>query len=270
MPLEMRGGHLTEWDELGQGPQPAVLIHCSLGRGRSWHGMLRQMTEVWTARVFDLPGHGNSGEWVEDGQADVVDRTSDMAASLVPAGAKVDLIGHSFGATAALNLAIKQPGLIRRLILIEPVFFAAIHGSALYEAELAINTGLMRKLESGHLDAAAEEFAASWGVDIPWQDLPDFLRAQYARGIKFIRAGNAVHFHDKDGLLDPGRFEALDLPVLLVQGERTQPVVSAIIEALQMRLPHTRHEVIPGAGHMLPLTHPHLTADAIKAFLSST
>ena len=36
----------------------------------------------------------------------------------------IDVIGHSFGATVALRLAVEQPEKVRSLTLIEPVFFA--------------------------------------------------------------------------------------------------------------------------------------------------
>lgn len=40
-------------------------------------------------------------------------------------GAPVDVIGHSFGATVALRLALERPELVRSLVLVEPVLFAA-------------------------------------------------------------------------------------------------------------------------------------------------
>jgi lipase len=41
-------------------------------------------------------------------------------------GQPVDVIGHSFGGTVALRLAVERPDLVRSLVLIEPVFVAAL------------------------------------------------------------------------------------------------------------------------------------------------
>jgi pimeloyl-ACP methyl ester carboxylesterase len=70
--------------------------------------------------AFDLPGHGRSADW--DGASDYHHLSTQIAASFLTE--PVDLIGHSFGATVALRLAVEQPQKLRSLILIEPVFFA--------------------------------------------------------------------------------------------------------------------------------------------------
>ena len=71
-------------------------------------------------RAFDLPGHGRSPDW--DGVVEYQHLSTQIAASFVIE--PVDLIGHSFGATVALRLAVEQPQKLRSLTLIEPVFFA--------------------------------------------------------------------------------------------------------------------------------------------------
>jgi lipase len=81
--------------------------------------------DIATLHAFDLPCHGASGDW--DGQGDIHDTATDMALTVLDdIGAQpIDLLGHSFGATVALRLAIEHPERIRSLIMYEPVFFAA-------------------------------------------------------------------------------------------------------------------------------------------------
>ena len=68
---------------------------------------------------------------------------------------------------------------------------------------------------------------------------------------------------DSGGLLLPWRLEALGLPVLLVEGALSPPVIGAVHDELARRLPQVGRVVVPGAGHMLPITHPFAVAGAM-------
>ena len=46
------------------------------------------------------------------------------------------------------------------------------------------------------------------------------------------------------------------MPVMLIRGASSAPVMAPILEALAARLPDVGVAVVPGAGHMVPLTHP--------------
>jgi lipase len=72
---------------------------------RAGHGGARGGTRRATGPRFPRPG-------------------TEHALGLLPEG-PVHLIGHSFGATVALRLAIEAPERVASLTLIEPVLFAA-------------------------------------------------------------------------------------------------------------------------------------------------
>ena len=64
------------------------------------------------------------------------------------------------------------------------------------------------------------------------------------------------------------RFRALhsnlcDAPVLLIHGSDSPPVMAEICEAIAGRLPDVGVASVPGAGHMLPLTHARQLSDLI-------
>ncbi|CAM5381488.1 alpha/beta hydrolase [Frigidibacter albus] len=58
------------------------------------------------------------------------------------------------------------------------------------------------------------------------------------------------------------------MPVLLIRGDRSPASIPALMEVLAGRIPGARLEVVAGAGHMLPLTHPGEVAALIGAHLS--
>ena len=43
--------------------------------------------------------------------------------------------------------------------------------------------------------------------------------------------------------------------MLFLTGARTVAVTRRLAELLRLALPHARHEVLPGMGHMGPITH---------------
>ena len=51
--------------------------------------------------------------------------------------------------------------------------------------------------------------------------------------------------------------------MLLISGAESPPVIHAIADALAGRLPDVGRANVPGAGHMLPITHPDEVAGLI-------
>ena len=124
MPKDLRAGQEIYWQVLGEGPRRAVAIHCSLAHSGAWKGVAEELRGTLAITAFDLPGHGQSADW--DGRGDFVTLTAQIAASFMDG--PVDLIGHSVGGVAALQLAFAVPEMVRTLTLIEPVLFAAARG----------------------------------------------------------------------------------------------------------------------------------------------
>ncbi len=250
----------------GTGARQMLAVHCSLAHSGTWRGLSEEMEGAVTITAFDMLSHGRSPDW--DRQGDYQDRNTDAGLSLMPAG-PVDLIGHSFGATVALRMALADPARVRSLILIEPVLFRV----ALEDApEVARRTQdeskpFLDAFAAGDEALAARLFNRSWSSGAPrWPDLPEATRAAMTRAIHIVPACDASVYQDRAGVLNPGVLQALEVPVLLLRGAETPPVIAVVNEGLAARLPNARSEVIAGAGHMVSITHPAETAAAIQTF----
>ena len=88
--------------------------------------------------------------------------------------------------------------------------------------------------------------------------------------IHLITAPWPMVLDDSPGLLAPGRLEAIRAPVLLVEGNLSPPIVSAVNAALARRLPRASRMTVPEAGHMLPISHPAQVAPLITAHLAAS
>ena len=267
MPKAPRAGFYTYWTSYGQGPRNAFLIHCSLASSAAWGGLARHLSGALTMTAMDMPGHGRSADW--DNRGEIQGVTAQIAADFLQA--PTDLIGHFFGATVALRLAVERPELVRTLILIEPVFFAvAIADQPDIARDHAVESAEFEAaMAAGDFWEAARTFTELWGDGTPFSDLPAQQQKELARQMPLVGAGMQALYHDAGNMLSPGQLERVSQPVLLVEGNSSPGIIGAVCEGLERRLPSARRAVIGGAGHMAPITHAREVSAEILRFLSN-
>lgn len=270
MTPETIADHPTHVRVLGSGRRPALALHCSLAHGGAWGPLAAQLGDALTLTAPDLPGHGQSADWSADrGLHDTATALATELAQQIGGGAPVDILGHSFGGTVALRIALERPDLVRSLTLFEPVMFCAAAADQAPEATgwAADHATFARLVEAGRPDEAAAYFHTLWGNGTAFDKLPENQRRYIIDRIGAIRAAEDVVEQDRPGLLRPGRIEALDRPVLLARGSASPRVVEAINAALARRLPRVDSIVVEGAGHMLPLSHAAALAPLLRRHL---
>ncbi|GGL75298.1 alpha/beta fold hydrolase [Wenxinia marina] len=234
---------------VGRGAEAALLLHGGLSRSERLMPLAGALADRMTMVVPDLPGHGRSPDW--DGQGDYHAACVEAVAPLAEAG--MHLIGHSFGGTVALRLAIERPGMVSRLTLIEPVMFAAAGDTPAARDHEAGYAEVRAQIAAGNPAAAAEAFLALWGPGV-WARMDRAARRDAARRMPLIEAAEAGIMGDSGAVVP--RLRDLAVPVHLIRGSETHPVVADIHAGLMARLPDARETVIPGGGHMVTLTHP--------------
>ncbi|WP_323715503.1 alpha/beta fold hydrolase [Paracoccus aminovorans] len=249
----MSGLHLRRWP--GNEDRPVLALHCMMGNASYWGPIARDLRASVRIEAPDLPGHGQSPDW-DGGPPDYHTAVTRAVAELITR--PLDLIGHSMGATVALRIAVAAPEAVRSLTLIEPVLFAA--------APDAANDRLLDRIgarfAAGEAAEAARDFLAIWG-GVDWESQTEAGKARLTRQIRLVQASNEALRRDSAHILRDGGLEAIDAPVLIVMGAESPPVIPAIADALAARLPDVGRARVPGAGHMLPITHPHQVAELI-------
>jgi pimeloyl-ACP methyl ester carboxylesterase len=83
--------------------------------------------------------------------------------------------------------------------------------------------------------------------------------------IHLVVAGGAAIEEDADGITSEARLGALNIPVTLIRGAQTQPVIKAVHDTLVARIPQSTDHVVANAGHMIALTHVAQIAKIIRA-----
>lgn len=251
------------------GGRSVLALHCSLAHSGAWANLAGLLDGV-TVTAIDLPGHGKAPDW--DGKTDIHALATDLAiawAQRLGQGAAIDVMGHSFGGTVALRLALTRPDLVRSLTLIEPVYFVAAReeGSSTYAAFEATHSLIAERLAEGSARLAADDFMASWGSGEQLSELPERMQSYILDRIRLVVAQNPVLLEDAPGLLTPGRLESLKCPVLLVEGANSPPIISAINDVFERRLTHVSRFRQADAGHMVAITHARELAPVVQAHL---
>ena len=94
-------------------------------------------------------------------------------------------------------------------------------------------------------------FIDFWGGEGAWTALPRASREQ------FLRVGRKV-FHEVTSLGDDrtpaSAYAGWTMPTLLLTGEASPLAARRVIERLERAFPRATRVVVPGAGHMGPLT----------------
>lgn len=119
--------HVHEWGD--RAAPPVVCLHGVTGHGERF----RRLAERRWAKRFrvvapDLRGHGRSGwdpPWTFATHVDDLLETADALCI-----GRADWVGHSFGGRLVLELAAREPGRVRRAVLLDPAIQLLPHVAA--------------------------------------------------------------------------------------------------------------------------------------------
>jgi lipase len=253
MTIQKRTGLDINEISVGHGPEHGFLLHCTLGNAGSLTRFGNGFSDKMIMTGFDLPGHGKSQDWTfeEDYQNRILAITESFIT--VP----THLIGHSFGATVALRFAHKHPHLVKSMVLFEPVFFqAALNAQPdLGDRYFPLHTPFVDALAAKDHITSARLFLSDWGDGTPWEDLPEAFRAAAIERMPLVGAGATSVHQDLGGLLEPNGLSRVNAPTLFMRGQKTHFMIPHIHKALCDMMPNALDIEIPGAGHMVPITH---------------
>jgi pimeloyl-ACP methyl ester carboxylesterase len=98
---------------------PLVMLHGSTLHWQSFEELIPTLEQCWHIYACDLRGHGKSGRAKSGYSYDsfVLDTTAFIEHNV---GEPVVLLGFSLGASIALGVAARLPGLVRALVLLDP------------------------------------------------------------------------------------------------------------------------------------------------------
>lgn len=248
-------------------PARALLLHSSGLSGRQWRRLEGGLKERGFATLApDFIGHGAAERWPEPRPFSFRQDVSAITTEL-RGGAPSHVIGHSYGGLVGLLAALAAPESVRSLTLFEPVAFGVLDPVADADAfaELSRVDHDWGATEQDH-DRWLSMFVDYWGGQGAWEALREEARAEFRRGGWAVREGVRTLVEDRT---PAEAYRALRVPTRLVTGERSPLAARRVVQRLSENLADARVVVIPGAGHMAPLTHGELVHRVVYEALGS-
>ncbi len=262
--LHLDGGAL-HYRVQGEGA-PVVALHGSASTGAQWRSLVGYLEGRFRIYTPDLPGYGASSLAATGGLGG---DAAAIGALVERIGEPVHLVGHSYGGAVALKLAGRRPEAVRSLTVIEPVaFHLLMGGDAADRALFAEAAGLAARTLKGVLGrdrvAAMRGFIDYWNGEGAWRRTSAGLR-QF-----FLDCAERVCADFRGVLFEPGGREALEAigcPTLAVMGLDSAPTAMRVTEIVAETLPRAVLRLVPDAGHLAPLTDPHIVDPMIAGHL---
>jgi esterase len=251
------------FSETGSG-NPLVIAHGLFGSKRNWASIARSLSLRHRVLTVDLRNHGES-PW--DARHDYPALADDLARLIRTAvGGPAAVMGHSMGGKAAMTLALTEPDLVSRLVVVDiapapsgtsAVDFLSVM-KALPLAALARRAEVDAALAESIADPAIRAFLAQNVVTTP-------------AGLAWALNLDALDRHAGDilGFPSVAAFRPFAKPTLFIAGGRSDYIQPGHRADMQRLFPAATIETIPQAGHWVHAEAPGPFIEVVSRFLDA-
>ena len=240
---------------------PVVLLHGLFGAAANFGAIQRRLAGAGRVIALDLRNHGASPH---DPEMPYAAMAADVLDSLTGLGApRVALVGHSMGGKVAMQVALRQPDRVNRLVVadIAPVRYPlAFRGFIKAMLAMPLTPGLRRAAADAALTPA-----------VPDPRVRGFLLQNLQFGpVPAWRIG----LHEIAANLPAiGGWEAppgaqFAGPTLILRGERSDYVQPEHRPAIRALFPAARFTTLKGVGHWLHADAPDTFFEVLRTFLT--
>lgn len=226
------------YEEHGKGA-PLVLMHGGGSSSETLNKLVPLLAKTRRVIVFDQQGHGRTADVARPFS---FEQSADDAAALMRHLhiAQADFYGFSNGGTIALQVAIRHPQLVRRLVIASRMFKRDGLPPQVWEfIRQSRLENMPSKLREGYLRVAPH---------------PDALQSFFDKGRERI-----LGFKDFD-------IRGIQAPTLIILGDRDAVRPEHALEMLRT-LPHSQLAILPNTDHDAVLERAEWQAPLLEEFL---
>lgn len=264
--FELADGRTLRFDYRDQAEEthpPVVFVNGLSQTTVAWGLQVRRLAGVRNTLTYDAAGQGESSLPPEGSRPE--DHADDLVQLLAYLGLeRVDLVGFSFGGRVSLRLALRQPDLVRRLVLA---------GCAHRETAVRrwIVKGWYDALESGGMDRLFR-LVTPMVLGEGWLSKNERQQANMLRAFKLRNDPEGVRRLLLDTLLPDGGLSekqvgSIDVPTLVMRGADDLVVSRALNEELARWLPDGRYVEGKKSGHSIAIERPSWFAGQLLAHI---
>ena len=261
-------GVRVHYVDRGEG-DPLILLHGngSMIEDFEASGLIDLAAKKHRVIVFDRPGYGHSERprrtiWTPEAQADLLHGA--MARLGVP---HAIVLGHSWGASVAIALALKHPKSVKGLVLASGYYYPSIRGDVLAQSPSAIPViGDLIRYSIAPFAArllwplAMRKIFGPAAVPKKFDRFPKEMAVRPSQ-LRASAAETALMI--PDAIAMQGRYADLQMPVVIIAGDQDRLIdIERQSSRLHCQISQSTLHRVRGAGHMV---HQTATSDVMAA-----
>lgn len=261
-------GARTRYLQAGEG-SPVVLIHGAMSTADDVAGALfRSLKETHAVYALDRPGHGWSDRTRWD-QASIQSQALTMLAAIRDLGLERPiLVGHSYGGSCAVAMALAAPEQVKGVVAISPAAFPEPRlEQVLFGPRATLTAGDLYSSTAGRFTDPAV-LHLLWEAMFTPRRMPDEFRRLFpfarARGpAQVIATGEDAAAMSLSLAQNFAGYSRCAVPVRVLVGSGDIVTSNMHGRTLAAAVPDGRLDRLPGLGHMLHWFAPERVADAV-------
>ena len=225
-----------------------LFIHGVGLRAEAWNAQIDILSQAAAIAAVDLPGHGDSPGFT--GSASLPDYTDAIANGI---NEPLVVVGHSMGALIALDLAIRYPDQVQAVAALNAVFQRSAPASAAVKARA--------DSLDGRTPADPSATLTRWFGENPSDARTACERWLNSVDPKAYQMAYRVFAHENGPASND--VARLRCPTVFMTGSEEPNSTPEMSNRLAQLAPQGTVEIVAGAAHMMPMTHP----DPVNAML---
>ncbi len=239
---------------------PLLIVHGLFGSARNWGVIARRMAADRDVIAVDMRNHGQSPMLPSQSYPDMA---ADLAEVIESHGGRMDVMGHSMGGKAAMQLALTHGDMVDRLLVadIAPVAYShdqSHHIKAMRGLDLAglttrseADTRLATQMDDPALRAFFLQSLDLKATPPRWRLNLDVLEAEMPKIVGW-----------------PGTKGQFGRPTLFLAGADSPYIQPDYRAGIRSLFASARFAKIPGAGHWLHADKPRAFEATMRVFLA--
>ena len=274
MPLVDCNGRRIGYEAGGpdDGSLPLLVLLPPGASGASiWRPIAAALRDRFRTAAVNPSAYGETEAFAGPGPMSIRDEAEAVAAVIRAepanrAGGRAHVVGHSYGGTISLVLALAWPELVGRLTLLEPAPYPLLReaGETAFADEISgRNRDFIDAVRRDGLNDAAMEAYLDYFNGRPgyWRGLDgDTRNRMLALPERLADNLDAVERLK----MRPADLASIVAPVTVIRGAATDPLHARLSELIAGAIPGAALIDLPGAGHMMTRTHVSEIAEMLR------
>lgn len=221
---------------------PLVLLHGGLGNGTYWRNQIPVFAQRYRVIVVDSRGHGRSS--FDDQPISYALMASDVLALMDQLGIqKADIVGWSDGGIIGLELAIRHPERLNRVVA-----YAANFDPTGVRLDIGQNAYF-----NAYIARAAEDYQALSPHPERWDAFLANITNMWATEPNYTEA----------------QLKGITTPFLILDGEEEEAIDLNQTKLMALLIPGAKLELMPGTGHFAMFEQPELFNRIVLDYLGT-